>query len=268
MQSIRILLFLFILCLGCGKQTENTTRAVIPSTYHTPLFQITENDKIGFIDSTGRVAIPPQFRSAGEFSEGLASARLSGTYGYIDATGTFIIPPQFDYATPFSGGLAVVYRNGMPSYIHPNGEQAFECTFPAVGAFENGRALVLTASKKYGMIDTHGKLFIDTVYSEIRPFIDGRAVVKSAGERNEVGVIDTLGRRIILYHPMWIFASPGPWLKMNLKAKDLSEIIWVTIALDIPFHISKFTKSTTAPIHFGILQWSVDRLRKILLLDI
>jgi hypothetical protein len=197
MQSIRILLLLFILCYGCGKQTEHTTRAVIPSTYHTPLFQITENDKIGFIDSTGRVVIPPQFRSAGDFSEGLASVRLSGTYGYIDATGTFIIPPQFDYATPFSGGLAVVYRNGMPSYIHPNGEQAFECTFPAVGAFENGRALVRTASKKYGMIDTHGKLFIDTLYSEIRPFTDGRAVVVGINKQDEAGVIDTLGRIII-----------------------------------------------------------------------
>ena len=151
MLSIRKLLLLFILCYGCSKQAENTTRILLGSPYHTPLFQITENDKIGFIDSTGRVVISPQFRSAGDFSEGLASARLSGIYGYIDATGTFIIPPQFDYATPFSGGLAVVYLNGMPSYIHPNGEQAFECTFPAVGAFENGRALVRTASKKYGI---------------------------------------------------------------------------------------------------------------------
>ncbi|MFN8361661.1 MAG: WG repeat-containing protein [Candidatus Kapaibacterium sp.] len=199
MQSIRILLLLFILCLGCGKQVENTTRTSLRSTNHTPLFQITENDKIGFIDSTGRVVIPPQFRSAGDFSEGLASVRLSGTYGYIDATGTFIIPPQFDYATPFSGGLAVVYRNGMPSYIHPNGEQAFECTFPAVGSFENGRALVRTASKKYGMIDTHGKLFIDTVYSEIRPFSEGRAVVVGINKQDEVGVIDTLGRILIPY---------------------------------------------------------------------
>lgn len=199
MHNLRILFLLFILCLGCGKQAENTTRTSLRSTQHTPLFQITENDKIGFIDSTGRVVIPPQFRSAGDFSEGLASVRLSGTYGYIDATGTFIIPPQFDYATPFSGGLAVVYRNGMPSYIHPNGEQAFECTFPAVGAFENGRALVRTASKKYGMIDTHGKLFIDTVYSEIRPFTDGRAVVVGINKQDEAGVIDTLGRIIIPY---------------------------------------------------------------------
>ncbi|MBK9248888.1 MAG: WG repeat-containing protein [Ignavibacteria bacterium] len=197
MQSIRILLLLFILCYGCSKQAENTTRILLGSPYRTPLFQITENDKIGFIDSTGRVVISPQFRSAGDFSEGLASARLSGTYGYIDATGTFIIPPQFDYATPFSGGLAVVYRNGTPSYIHPNGEQAFECTFPAVGAFENGRALVRTASKKYGMIDTHGKLFIDTVYSEIRPFADGRAVVVGMNKQDETGVIDTLGRNVI-----------------------------------------------------------------------
>lgn len=215
MQSIRILLLLFILCLGCGKQAENTTRTSLGSTRHTPLFQITENDKIGFIDSTGRVVIPPQFRSAGDFSEGLASVRLTGTYEYIDATGTFIIPPQFDYATPFSGGLAVVYRNGMPSYIHPNGEQAFECTFPAVGAFENGRALVRTASKKYGMIDMHGKLFIDTVYSEIRPFTDGRAVVVSLRKERETGVIDTLGRVVVPY---------GKYKKIGTFTKGLAVV--------------------------------------------
>lgn len=47
----------------------------------TPLFRIVENEKIGFIDSTGKVVIQPQFHAAGEFSEGLSNARFNGKYG-------------------------------------------------------------------------------------------------------------------------------------------------------------------------------------------
>jgi WG containing repeat len=41
------------------------------------------------MDSSGKVVIAPAFLAAGDFSEGLAEARVSGTYGYIDVTGRF-----------------------------------------------------------------------------------------------------------------------------------------------------------------------------------
>lgn len=175
------------------------------------LFQIFENGKTGFINSTGQVVIKPTFLTAGEFSEGLASARINGTYGYIDETGKFVIQPQFDYATPFSEGLAVVYKDGQPFFINKQGQKSFQINFPAVGQFENGKAKVQTATKKFGFIDKQGKLIIDTVFARINSFVQGMAVVEGTNhypyadseagikKNYEMGVIDSLGQFIIPY---------------------------------------------------------------------
>jgi hypothetical protein len=100
------------------------------------LFPIVENNRLGFIDTTGQVVIKPVFRTAGEFSEGLAAARVNGTYGYIDETGNFVIQPQFDYATPFSEELAIVYKDGQPYFINKQGQKAFEFNFLTAAPFE------------------------------------------------------------------------------------------------------------------------------------
>lgn len=175
------------------------------------LFQIFENGKTGFINSTGQVVIKPTFLAAGEFSEGLASARINGTYGYIDQTGKFVIQPQFDYATPFSEGLAVVYKDGQSFFVNNQGQKCFEIEFCAVGQFKNGRAKVQTTTKKIGFIDKQGKLIIDTVFTSINSFVNGFAVVKGINHHlyadnekeikvnYEIGVIDTLGKFIITY---------------------------------------------------------------------
>ena len=45
------------------------------------LFLIEENGKKGYIDISGKVVIKPIFLEAGDFSDGLAYARISGKYG-------------------------------------------------------------------------------------------------------------------------------------------------------------------------------------------
>lgn len=180
------------------------------------LFRIYENDKFGFIDSTGTIIIKPVFHSAGEFSEGLAAARINGTYGYIDQSGKFVISPQFELATKFKEGIAIVSNARKPFYINKNGERKFNCNYHDIGRFQNGRAKVKTESEKFGMIDTTGKLCIDTSYSELSNFVDGLAVVKglkryietdtvkasplqfvSTSYIYETGVIDSLGNMVI-----------------------------------------------------------------------
>ncbi len=176
-----------------------------------PLFIITQHNKFGFIDSTGKIIINPIFISASDFSEGLASARISGLYGYIDKKGNFAIKPQFEYATPFSEGLAVVYKDGKPFVINAKGEEAFNCNFSEIQSFESGRAIVKTASGKFGVINKEGKLFIDTVFSKLYPFINGFSTViglndeyyankyKGPQKKLEHGVIDSLGNFVIPY---------------------------------------------------------------------
>ncbi|MBX7154080.1 MAG: WG repeat-containing protein [Bacteriodetes bacterium] len=199
--GIILLTLTLISCMGQIKQAKPGE----------PLFLISDHNKFGFIDSIGQVVVEPKFIVLGEITEGLAHARISGTYGYINYTGEFIIQPQYDYATPFADGLAIVYKRGKPFFINKLGQKAFECNFHLLGQFNNGRAVVKTTTEKFGVINKRGELIIDTVYSRLKSIPDGMFIVqginhhpytdKEKGITNysEMGVIDSLGNFIIPY---------------------------------------------------------------------
>jgi hypothetical protein len=88
-------------------------------------YQIKVKDKIGFINSSGKVIIEPQFAAAGNFVDGLAPARKDAYYGYVDTTGRFVILPIYDFANDFDHGVGKVYTAGYNvSYIKTTGETA------------------------------------------------------------------------------------------------------------------------------------------------
>ena len=78
-------------------------------------------DAIGFVDSSGKIVIKPQFESAGNFHEGLAEAkpkgRNDGLRGYIDSTGTWAIPPTYNDAGPFHSGIAPISTSKYSGFI-------------------------------------------------------------------------------------------------------------------------------------------------------
>jgi hypothetical protein len=64
------------------------------------------NDKYGFINTEGILAIGFNFDYALAFSEDLAAVKVDGVWGYVDKKGKFIIKPSFSWASSFSEGLA------------------------------------------------------------------------------------------------------------------------------------------------------------------
>lgn len=50
----------------------------------------------GYIDKSGKEIIKPQYRDAGNFSEGAAAVSVKDKIGFIDTKGKFIIKPSFD----------------------------------------------------------------------------------------------------------------------------------------------------------------------------
>jgi hypothetical protein len=201
MKTSLIILFTLSL-LDCKTQTSDFQQ-------DSHLLLITENGKFGYINSEGQIIIKPIFLSAGDFSEGLAAARIKGTYGFINITGKFFIQPQFDFATQFNEGVAVVYKNAQAFIINKTGEKISDISFKEILPFEYGRALVATFTEKRGFINKKGKVIIDTVFSRINQFVQGYAVVYGLNHRPyprdslkvnfEVGVIDILGNFIIPY---------------------------------------------------------------------
>jgi hypothetical protein len=87
----------------------------------------------GFLDRSGRVAIPPQFARAEDFSEGYAAVCPDASvmlWTYIDKAGRPIAAPEFTEAGPFTGGLALVKKN---LYYYLDGEGKLQVP-PELGA--------------------------------------------------------------------------------------------------------------------------------------
>src|SRR5919199_481004 len=139
-------------------------------------FLIREGNRLGYIDQTGKVVIPPQFagHESGAFSlhdaiafgfhDGLAPANMGKQWGYINVSGQFVISPQFDHAQPFVEGLAAVeFRRGnaYPSlwgYIDKTGELVIKPHFEEAANFQNELAAVKRENDSaWSYIDKTGK---------------------------------------------------------------------------------------------------------------
>ena len=82
------------------------------------------NQKIGYVDITGKEIIPLQFEDAMmDFSEGLAAVLQNGKFGYIDAIGKMVIPAKYDKAANFENGFAKVTELGSEIYIDKKGNE-------------------------------------------------------------------------------------------------------------------------------------------------
>jgi hypothetical protein len=70
------------------------------------LAPVSSGGKWGYIDKSGNLVVPLQYRIAHMSIEGVASVLLSdsGKWGYIDKTGGFVLPPIYDAAMPFCAG--------------------------------------------------------------------------------------------------------------------------------------------------------------------
>jgi hypothetical protein len=154
----------------------------------------------GYIDTTGKMVIAPQFREAGIFREGLAVVGQSFDghirYGYINRQGRLVIPCQYEEARDFSCGRAAVNKRGVWQYIDRQGKTALGPAFvrmdtsnysqitPNPLSFHNGRLLV-RRGKLYGFADTAGRWVVPPVYAWAREFSDGVAVVAGKEKKRD-----------------------------------------------------------------------------------
>lgn len=178
---------------------------------NTFLFPIREDNLYGYIDKNGKIIVKPQFLNGGQFLEGLAPVRVNGTYGYIDKNGGIVISPQYDLALPFYSGMAKVFIDGRPYFIDKSGKILFQHTYRTINEFRHHTyAAVVTETGKHGVISRTGKLLADTIFSNLRDFSSGMAVVTGlrhnpysrdpgVAEVHETGLIDTTGKWLVKF---------------------------------------------------------------------
>ncbi|MBN9396640.1 MAG: WG repeat-containing protein [Candidatus Melainabacteria bacterium] len=195
----------------------------------------------GYIDKRGIFVTPPIFDDCLEFSENMAAVWKNGKVGFLNQTGKLAIPCRFERARSFSCGLARVYlRNPSDSklpevlaqtfsvqefFIDKLGRRVFtlddivktqmalvdeahrmvafkilsanldfSSAVSSFSSFSCGRLPFVDKDGKWGFLSTDGKTAIAPRYDKVLPFADEMAGVCIA---DRWGFIDKAGSLII-----------------------------------------------------------------------
>lgn len=173
------------------------------------LSPIYSNGFYGYVDETGRIAIPCKFPTAFPFKEGLAKVSVYDStdrcykYGFINTKGEIVISYQFRDADNFSDGLALVYNGKQYGYIDKKGKYLINPQFDLATNFDGDYA-VIKLGELYGYINKEGKTVINPQYKSADKFYENAvAVVKSAD--GKYGYIDKNGKYSI--NPQFDYVS-------------------------------------------------------------
>jgi len=147
----------------------------------------------GYIDRQGKTAIPFEFEHAGKFVDGQAIVFVDGKYGAIDEAGKYVITPQFDGLYQ-DGDLYLIKQNDKSGWATRQGKVVVNPQYTAAFTF-NGAALApVQVGDTWGYVDKGGKIIIKPQFEVALPFEGGVAAVIRGGK---VGFIDTAGKYLV-----------------------------------------------------------------------
>ena len=193
--------------------------------------------KVGFINTKGKLVVPPKYDIVEDFSDGLALAGLressnepssSATapfnFGYIDQEGIEVIPLQYKYALSFKDGKAIIgtgrltiagvraYSTNGKDYIIENHER-----YPKFALIDKtGRALLnydwgkleaigqdlyIAQRSKYlgdGVINLTGDTIIPFVYTNLRYAGNGVLIASDGRGRESVTTVLNLKNEVLI----------------------------------------------------------------------
>jgi hypothetical protein len=164
---------------------------------------------MGYIDTTGKVVIAPQFTTAEGFSEGRARVTLAdGTRAFIDRKGKSVFPAEYAYGNPhdFHSGLVWVQPDRFVHCRDSFGRSVFPDSFYGAGDFHEGLALVNTKDAhnsdvlpNWGFVDRTGEVKITPQFTGAggysQGFSEGLAAVAVGGQCVKTREWQITGRR-------------------------------------------------------------------------
>ena len=138
---------------------------------------------MGFVDTSGKIVIQPQYKAVGDFHEDLAPFKRQTNWGYVNKTGEAVIEDTLRRAERFSEGRARAARGATYGFIDTGGNFVITAEgFNTVADFHDGLARV-DVMMKPAFIDTTGKRVIDAKFEDAGDFHEGLARAAIIPER-------------------------------------------------------------------------------------
>lgn len=118
-------------------------------------------------------------------------------WGYIDTTAKVVVIPQYSFAKKAEKGTAMVKCGDKWGLINIKGENVVPCSYDGIEYLENTNKEIVrlyVKEPKYGLIDTLGQLRVSALYNEIGLFAENRLAVK---RYNYWGFVNAEGQEVI-----------------------------------------------------------------------
>jgi hypothetical protein len=141
--------------------------------------RVEKDKKFGFVNIKGEVVLEPSLEEMQPESEGLILAKKDGKYGYMNPSNNWIIQPSYNKAMSFSNGKARVYSpSGKIGLINRNGSNCIDTSMDDISNEAIEGVFIVKKGGLNGYIDSNGKILTPIMYSNARPFKEGKAVVE------------------------------------------------------------------------------------------
>lgn len=138
-----------------------------------------ENDSclFGIINKRGKYIVPPVYNEINEPTEGFYLVGQNDKYGYLDMNGNVAVSLKYSDGLPFKQGMAAVGIDGNWFFIDNTGKQAFIASFKDVLSFSDSLAAVTPDGDLWGYIDMAGNYVIQPQFESAEDFTGGFAII-------------------------------------------------------------------------------------------
>ncbi len=129
---------------------------------------VRKDGKFGVVDRNGNTIIEPVWENCCDVSEGCFPASNGEKWGYVELGGTPASSFEYDAAIRFHNGKGIVIRNEKWGALNRDGSVAIKPQFAWLSLFHGDIAVCKDQVGKFGIIQSDGKLVIESRWDEIR----------------------------------------------------------------------------------------------------
>jgi hypothetical protein len=189
-RAVAVGLLLLIAAAACAQRVNNY------DLYKRKYFPVLRNDQWGYIDSTGKIVLQPQYESAGDFINDRAVVKAGGSYGVVDASFDTLLPFKFDSIIN-NERLLLVCEKGQWYFYGYGGKLLHATAYRAIRELnEKNRAPLykVWSGNKCGLLDSTLAVVLPVKYDRFTRYTRNRFLVNSSGM---FGICDKKGKEIV-----------------------------------------------------------------------
>jgi WG containing repeat len=190
--------FTIIDSTGATQKVPSNVKSLIDRNFNEGVVIVSDGeDKMGIMDTKGKLVVPMEYSRITGFSDGLTSVSKDGKWGYMDKNGKVVIPLKYNDATPFENGLAIVILEDKSYLIDKAGKVLNKEPFHAAQTFKGG-AIAQSNNEKWALVDKTGKLVTAYKYAKFGSeyaFEEGRVLTYSFDDKT-YGLIGFDGKEL------------------------------------------------------------------------